>query len=114
MTVEAYILNDGGKQVYTVFNRPGQGHLYASYPNGSGSFEALVVHCIGEAEADVYEVEDGSSLELGFDLKALPEDATVTHVDVANPYERDIFSPDGNPGKLIVTATLGQQTPKEI
>jgi hypothetical protein len=103
MTIESFIEEpDGSQQIHQTFDVPGSGHLYASYPNGTGAFEAIIVHCTGENEADVIEIQDGNSLELGFDPAKLPEDATIKHVDADNPYQRDVVAPQGLPGSLVV------------
>jgi len=103
MTIESFIEEpDGSKQAHVLFTIPGSGNLYTSYPNGPGNFEAIAVHCTGDTTAEVHEIIDGNSLQLGFDLTKLPEGTKTTLVDPNTPFKRDLVSPAGFPGSLVV------------
>ncbi len=104
--IESYIEDPRtpSPQVHRLLDQAGSGHLYASYPDGAGTFMALVVECKGSDNAIVHEIADGNALEIGFDPSTLPEGTTSTDVAVESPFEKEITSPDGTKAKLIVRA----------
>jgi hypothetical protein len=104
MSIESFIEDpQSGKQaVYRRYNMPGSGHIYTSYPEGPGKFIAYIVGSKGTDSADVYEIPDGSTLELGFDPSRLPDGAIKTEVTSETPFEKSITAPNGQAGTLIV------------
>jgi hypothetical protein len=105
MTIESFIEDpqSGEQAVYRRYNQPKSGHVYTSYPEGTGGrFTAFVVGSKRSDVADVYEITDGSTLELGFDANALPKDVLHTVVTADAPYEKTIVAPTGQEGILRV------------
>jgi hypothetical protein len=105
MAVESFIEDprSGEQTAYRRYNMVGSGHIYTSYPSEKmGEFTAFVVGCTGVDTADVFEIPDGNSLELGFSRQALPEGAVKTEVTTDAPFRKDIFAPSGEEGLLVV------------
>lgn len=104
MPVESFIEDPRSDQpiMYRRYNLPNSGHVYTSYPNGLGNFTAILVGRTSDTTASVYEIEDGATLELSLDPKSLPDGATRVEVTPEAPYEKDLVSPEGHEGKLIV------------
>lgn len=108
MTIESYIeAPNSSKQAHKMFTAPNTGNLYTSYPNGPGSFEAVAVRCTGDTTAEIYEIPDGNALDLGFDPTELPEGTKTTHVNPDTPFSKELISPAGVPGTLVVKHVLG-------
>lgn len=109
MPVEAFIEDPltGERFAYEVLAEQRTGHLFCSYPDGPGNFEARVVKYTGNDTAEVYEVKDGNTLELSYETTAyLPSDARVVQVDEHNSYREEVVSPQGIRADLVVRSLI--------